>query len=56
MCTVVQGVAGDNKTCLMMHQSALHNTGALMQAVMQNGGHEFKRPVWDVQISELHAT
>ena len=53
MCTVVQGVAGDNKTYLMMHQSALQNTGYLMQSVMQSGGHEFKRPVWDVQINKF---
>ena len=27
MCTVVEGIAGDNKTYLMMHQSTVHNTG-----------------------------
>lgn len=53
MSTVVQGIAGDNKTYLMLHQSAVQNIGYIANEVAARGGHAITRPAWDIQINKF---
>ena len=53
MSTVVQGIAGDNKTYLMLHQSAVQNIGYIANEVAIRGGHAITRPAWDIQINKF---
>ena len=48
--SVVKGI-GDDKTYLMVHQTAISGIRSFMEKAVNQGVMEFKRPAWDIKIN-----